>query len=434
MESKRIVPVSHFDVVEVLKGDKLSASVPVRAARDGFSLYMRGRLAEDLPLYAQRVDAYCGITQYLAALGALDNCYQASPSEKALGIRRALAYVGVFFHHLQQLFLSRPSGCDGISGLVSTDDPIAASDVFSALNGAGEVISILGGRGITPERGIPGGLTKGITEEELTSAKDTAESLLSLTLQVEEVFRASNAKWVKDQKVSTPAYSLAMPDNIGSFSLDDGTLRIVDPQGSEFAKGAAKKILKKVAEWKEDLPLRVGPLARLNIGCVPSTPEAKRSQEQLLEALGKPPIHLAAAGHWAMVVELVEAAELLGQQLEQLETGDSDINSPLKEPVEGIAAMEGACGTVIHRYVLDEQGLVSEAQIAPTGQVLTSEVDAALCAVVNGNKQNVTDKTVGQIADVVGAYQPAFVPQAEFSLLINMRDEEGKMIKQWRKP
>jgi F420-non-reducing hydrogenase large subunit len=433
MESKRIMPVSHFDLVELVKGDPISASVPIQKARDGFALYMRGRLAEDIPLYAQRIDAHCGMANHLAAVSALDRCYQVILPQKALRIRHALAYLGVFFAHLQQLFFSRPSGSDGISSLVMTDEA-EAGDVFGALSGAGEAIGILGGRGITPERLVPGGLTRGITDKELARAKDIAANLLDFSLRIEEEFRTCYAAWVKEQGVLTQAYSLATVDDSGACSFYQGTLRIVDPKGTEFAKGDAKKILAKVAAWKEKLPLRVGPLARINVGCQASTPEARRSQEKLFEVVGQPPVHLAAVGHWATVIELVQAAELLSQELEQLETGNSDIHCSLNEPGEGIAAIEGACGTAIHRYVLDKQGMVAQAQIAPTGELLASEVKAAISAVVNSSGHEVTEATAERIANVISAYQPAFEPKAEFSLLITMRDKEGKMIEHWRVP
>ena len=434
MESKRIMPVSHFGLVKLTTGDSVAVSIPVQAAGDGFSLYVRGRLAEDLPLYAQRRDARCGIAQHLAAVSALDKCYQVEPSAKALNVRHALAYLGVYFDHLKQLFMSRPNGTDGISSLVSTNDGLDANDVLDALRATARAIEILGGRGVTPERVIPSGLTKGISDEELVVTKDISSKLLSFSLRVEEAFRGSSVEWVKKQEIHTEAYSLATVDDQGACSFYGGTLRIVDPKGAEFAKGNAKKILAKVSNWKEDLPLRVGVLARLNVGCQPSTPHAKHSQDELLQALGKPPIHLAAAGHWATVIELVQAAELLAQKVEELETGGLDINSSLSGPVEGVAAVEGACGTVIHRYVLDEQGLVTEAQIAPTGKVLVSELSAAISAVLDDSKHKVTAQTADQIAQVIAAYQPAFAPEAGFSVLITNQDEKGKMIEQWRKP
>ena len=432
MESNTITPIPHFDEVVLTDNGKLTARVTAPQIGDGFSSYMRGRLAEDIPLYVQRIDTHCSVSHHLAAVGALDRCYRAAPPEKALTVRRGLAYSGVYFHHLEQLFLSRLSSGGGISGLIATDETISAEDVFDALMRAQQAIAIFGGRGITPERGMPGGLTKGITDDELPQAKDIAAELLNFALRVEETFRASGATWVKDQDLRVPLYSLATVDSSGSSSLYDGVLRIVDPEGKETAKGGVEDILPLLVSWKDELPVRVGPLARLNVGVGAVTPQAASLQKHLFDALGQPPIHLIAAGYWAMMIELVQAAELLVQTVEQLETGDSGINSPLNDTGEGMAAIEGASGTLIHRYVIDKAGIVREAQVLSASVALTAEVNAALSVVVN-NADGVSEALLESVVDVIRAYQPAFLPTASLPLRITMRDADGKVTDQWRK-
>jgi len=434
MVSNVIALIPHFDEVVLTDSGKLAARVSVPQANDGFSLYMHGRLAEDVPLYVQRIDAHCAVSQHLAAVSALDRCYSVTPPEKAMSIRRALAYVGAYFHQLEQLFLSRPSGDANIVGLVATDDVIGASDIFEALRRAQQVVTILGGRAITPERGIPGGVTKGTTYDDLQLMKELAVKLLSFALRVEEAFRGSGAAWVMEQDLTVPAYSLATVSDTGEASLYDGALRIVDPKGAEIANGDASKILPMIQAWKEDLPLRVGPLARLNVGSGASTPQAKALQKHLINAFGEVPIHRVAAGHWAMVVELVEAAELLASALTELESGDSGISSSLGEPSEGIAAIEGASGTLIHRYVIDEKGIVQEAQVVSPGSLRGAEVNAALSVVVGDGTSGVTEGLIEQIVSVIGSYQPAYVPNAAFPLRVTLRDKDGKVAKEWRRP
>jgi len=197
-----IALLPHFDEVVLTDSGELSAHVPIVQASDGFSSFMRGRLAEDVPLYVQRIDTHCAVSQHLAAVNALDRCYHVTPPRKAIALRRALAYAGVYYHHLEQLFLSRSSGDSGISGFITSDDKLAASDVFDTLRGARDVIDILGGRGLTPERGIPGGMTKGLTDEDLQRAKDISSQLQAYCTKrlLSLVFRSIYSKRCKNIK------------------------------------------------------------------------------------------------------------------------------------------------------------------------------------------------------------------------------------------
>ena len=434
MASNVICLLPHLDRVELVNGGELVASVSVPQAREGFSSYMRGRLAEDVPLYVQRIDAHCAVSQHLAAVRALDACYNASPPKGAIAIRRALAYAGVYYHHLEQLFFSRSSGDGGIAGLVRTDDELAAHDVLQALRRARDVVEILGGRGLTPERGIPGGVTVGIADEQLSLARDIASDLLGVALRSEEGFRAGGARWVEEQELSVPAYSLATVNDDGEASLCDGMLRIVDPKGSEVVTGDAIQVLSMMMEWKEDAPLRVGPLARLNAASGASTEQARELQKHLFDALGTSPIHRVAAGNWAMVIELVEAAELLSSALAGLAAGDSQLHASLDEPGEGVGAIEGARGTLIHRYLLDAEGIVQEAQIVSPDSLMEADVNAALSSLIAESGPEVTDDTIERIVNTIGSYQPAYVPSAPFSLRIVRRDADGRVSQEWRRP
>lgn len=434
MENSTIIPIPHFDEVVLTEGNTLSAHILVQERDDGFASYMRGRLAEDLLLYVQRIDAHCAVSQHLAAARALDRCYDVSPPKKAMTLRRGLAYVGLYYHHLEQLFLSRSSDGGGIAGLIKTDAELVADEVFETLRRTQGLITVLGGRGLTPERGIPGGMTKGIIDDELARAEEMASKLLEFALRVAAGFSSSGSAWVIDHDLALPAFSLATVNDDGQASLYDGELRVVDPQGSEMAQGEVEKIFPLLRPWKEERPLRVGPLARLNATSGASTPQAKALQKEVFDALGEPPIHRAAAGHWAMVIELVQAAELLAEALAELEGDDSEVSSSLNEPGEGIAAIEGASGTLIHRYVIDEGGIVREAEVVSPTSLRISEVNAALSAVVSDGTQAVTADLIEQIVSVIGFYQPAYVPSAAFPLRITLRDEQGKISKEWRRP
>jgi len=428
----RVAPVGHLaEVILVRNEEGIAAKLPSPVS-DGFSAYMRGRLAEDLPMYAERIDAESAVAHHLAATLALDSCYGVVPSAKASSIRRGLSAAGFYHRHLSQLLFSREGEGCGLSSLVVAGDVVEAEAAFSALRLAREAISILGGRGLTPERGIPGGMTSGLTEVEIGRVREIAEALLRFAIEVEEGFRETMVEWVMSEALSLPLPSLAIVDEDGKSSLFTGELRFVDPKGSLVVAG--EDVLTLIDGDGPSLsdPYRVGILARLNASDGISTPKGQEALERLWNALGRPPIHRISAGYWGTVVELIEAAETLRDSLEGVTPGDEDLRSSLAEPGEGIGAIESADGTLIHRYVLDPEGIVQRAEAILPETAIRAEVEVGLALALAG-ADDVDDPLIDRIESVIRAFQPAFVPDASFPLRVTLRDEDGTAMKEWRR-
>ncbi len=428
MAANWISPVPHVAEI-VLDKTENKAHVAMRPYANGVAAYLRGRLAEDVPLYVQRTGADA-IAAHLVAVAALDNAYSATPPEKACHLRAALAACGVYYHHLLRLFFSRMNDSPGVSALIATGDAIPVLDVMTALQRVRDAITVLGGRGLTPERGVPGGMTKGLSEGELNQTRTNAAALLEFALAVETAFRAHGAEWVKNQDIELPLPAVAIVNEDGKSSLYAGEIRVVDPHGKVLIDGDLDAAVKFMTG---DAPYRVGPLARVNTGAGMPTPQAQEALERMVTDLGGPPLHRVAAVHWLSVIELVAAAELAVAALDQLEPGDSGLRAPLSAPGTGTAAIATGAGVMVQRLALDAHGLVMDFQVIVPQ--LAREVNAALQTVVGKvNPERMSDETIAAIEGVIRAYQPAFVPEAPFPLRITARGEDGATIAQWRKP
>jgi len=422
----KVAPIDHLaEVVLTRNGEGLAAKLP-SPALDGFSAYVYGRLAEDLPMYAGRIDGGIAVAHHLGATLALDSCYKAAPSEKANAIRAGLSACGVYYRHLSRLLLSREGEGIGLSSLFVTGDVVDPQSALSALRLAGEGIAILGGRGLAPERGIPGGMTGGLSEEGIARVKEIAESLLEFAVGVEEGFRQRTAEWVLSEGLTLPMAALAIVDERKKSSLFTGELRLVDPDGKEIARGEAA--LSSIRE----IPYRVGALARLNAAEGIGTPLAQEGLKRLFDALGRPPIHRVSAGYWGMVVELIGAAEALITAVDGISPGDADLRSSLDEPGEGFGAVESADGTLIHRYALDPEGIVEEAEVILPKEARYAEVNAGLTIALAG-AGDIDDDLLNRIEAVIRSFQPAFVPDAPLPLRITLRGEDGGVLEEWRR-
>jgi len=423
----RVASVGHIaEVILVRNEEGIAAKIPSPVS-DGFSAYMRGRLAEDIPMYAERIDAESAVAHHLGATLALDSCYGVTPSEKANSIRKGLSACGVYHRHLSRLLFSREGEGSGLPSLVVTGGLVEPGAALATLRLAGEGISILGGRGLTPERGIPGGLTSGLSEEEIKRLREIAESLLQFAIGLEDGFLRSAALWVKGEGFEVPIPSLALVDEDGKSSLFDGELRLVDPDGVLIARGT-EDVLSAI----EGTPYRVGVLARLNVAGGIPTQKGEEALERLWDGLGAPPIHRVSAGYWGTVVELIEAAEVLIEALAGMTPGDDDLRTPLDEPGEGVGAIESADGTLIHRYSLDPDGIVEEAEVILPAEGRRAEVETGL-AVALGEAGEIDEPLIERIELVIRAFQPALVPEAPFPLRITLRGEDGGVIEEWRR-
>ncbi len=190
---------------------------------------------------------------------------------------------------------------------------------------------------------------------------------------------------------------LAKLNTLPGFSLDgfkaylrrgadfyDGTTRVVDPEGKEFAKFHPSKYLDHIAErvepwtylkqtylknvgWKgwvtgKDSGIyRGGPLGRLNACDGMQTPVAQAEYEKMYSTLGGKPVHATLAYHWARIIEGAQGAELWVKFLEDDSITDPKVrNLATATPSEGVGVIEAARGHLIHHYVTDPNGIVTD--------------------------------------------------------------------------
>ena len=167
----------------------------------------------------------------------------------------------------------------------------------------------------------------------------------------------------------------------------DGDLRVVDPDGKEFAKFKPSDYLDHIAEhvetwtyvkfpflkkvgWKgfvegnDSGVYRVAPLARLNAAESMQTPRAQKHYDRMYTTLGGKPVHNTLAFHWARLIEALQAAERMVELLEDAGITGTDLrNIPTQTPTEGVGIVEAPRGVLIHHYKTDEKGLITAANL-----------------------------------------------------------------------
>jgi len=395
----------------------------------GFERFCLGRRGEDMPQITERICGVCPEAHHFASAKALDACYGTPPPLRARKLRELLYNAYTFSDHLLHFYyLGGPDFLVGpyappqernILGVIGKVGLELGKEVIRHRGYGQRIIELVGGRPIHPVTGIPGGQSKGITQEEQAEILRMAASMVDFAQATLEIFRKSLladetfTRFVSQESLALPTYYMGLVDPAGSIDFYDGEVRIVAPDGSEFAQVGAGEILSLIDErtepwtyvkipylksigWKGFVAgadsgiYRVGPLARVNVCRQIGTPLAQDEYETFLDYFGGGPVHATFAYHWARLIEMLSAAErvtaLAGD--ERLMTGA--LRAPLGPPGEGVGVIEAARGTLIHHYDLDERGILRGVNliVATTHNVAAISLsikEMARAVIVDGN-------------------------------------------------
>jgi len=369
----------------------------------GFEKFCEGRLAEDMPQITQRICGVCPEAHHTASTKALDDLFHVDPPSPAKKLRELLYSAFYVTDHTTHFYIL--GGPDFVMG---PDAPVAERNILGVIAKVGlelggavinarkqnhHVIQMLGGRAVHPVFGQPGGVSKGLNEEERKEveqiAKDSVE-FAQLSLKVFDDIVLKNKDYV-DMIVSDAythrTYYMGLVDDNNKVNFYDGKVRVVDPEGKEFAKFAPHEYLEHIAEhvepwtyikfpflkkigWKGFVDgkgsgvFRVAPLARLNAADGMATPLAQEAYDKMYTTLGGKPVHHTLAMHWARLVEILYAAERMVELVQDPEITSTDIRTiPTATPDEGVGIVEAPRGTLIHHYFTDEKGVIKKANL-----------------------------------------------------------------------
>jgi F420-non-reducing hydrogenase large subunit len=254
-------------------------------------------------------------------------------------------------------------------------------------------------------------------------------------------------------------YYMGTVDENNKVNFYDGKIRVVTPEGKEFAKWAPADYLKNIEEhvepwtyvklpylkqigWKgfvdgpESGIYRVAPLGRLNAADGMATPLANEEYKRMYETLGGKPVHSTLAMHWARLIELLYAAERTLELSRDKDITSTDLRNKPGQPGEGVGIVEAPRGTLIHHYVLDEEGLAEKvnlvvATVNNAPAIFMSIRDAAK-GVIKGGVVN--DGLLNMVEMAFRAYDPCFgcathYAVGEMPMSVSIYDHDKNLVK-----
>jgi F420-non-reducing hydrogenase large subunit len=417
----------------------------------GFEKFCEGRPVEEVARITPRICGVCPEAHHMAATKALDAVFHVDPPSPAKKLRELLYSAFYTGDHATHFYIlagpdfvvgpTAPPAERNILGLIAKVGIEAGKTVIQTRAMAHEIVALIGGKAIHPVCGLPGGVSRGINEDERKRCVEIAKSFVEFgkfTFKVFEDIVLKNKAYVDlilSDAFTHKTYYMGLVDKNNKVNFYDGQVRIVDTEGKEFVKFNASDYLNHIAEhvepwtylkfpylkkvgWKglidgkDSGVYRAAPLARLNVSDGMATPLAQAEYEKMYKTLGGKPVHQTLATHWARVIELMYAAERTLELAQDPEITSPNIRIiPKETPTEGVGVVEAPRGILYHHYQTDEKGMVKKANLI----VGTTNNYAAICMSIKKAAQGlikagtaVSEGLLNQVEMAFRAYDPCF--------------------------
>lgn len=413
----------------------------------------------------------------MASGKAVDAVYKIDPPRAAKKLRE-LFYSAHYVHsHTLHFFaLAAPDfvlGPDAkpaernILGLINKVGLEIGKEVIKNRAYSQDIQRTIAGRATHLVWSLPGGVSKGITEEERKQILEMAKVNLEFAkfaLKLFEDVVLKNQAYVDlilSDAYQTVTNYMGLVDRNNKVNFYDGMIRVVDTEAKEIAKFKPADYLQHIKEhvepwsylkfpflkkigWKGFVEgpksgvYRAAPLARLNVADGMATPLAQEAYEKYFDTLGGKPVHSTLAMHWARLVELLYAAERQLELVQDIEITDPKVRIiPNKIPDEGVGVVEAPRGTLYHHYKTDEKGMVTKVNLI----VGTTNNNAPICMSIRKAAQGlikagtiVTEGLLNRIEMAFRAYDPCLscathsLP-GQMPLQVVIKDPQGEILR-----
>ncbi len=427
----------------------------------GFEKFIQGRPYWEAPVLVQRLCGICPVSHHLAAAKAVDQLVgvdQLSPT--ADRIRRLMHYGQTLQSHALHFFhLCSPDllfGFDdevrhrNILGVIEDHPDIARQGILLRKYGQ-EVIRLTAGKRIHGTGAIAGGVNKALNQAEVQFLqKDIGQIIRWAEAAVALIKRIYLEQPDYHRSFATIDSSmLSLVGQNGQFEIYEGRLRASSARGERLLDDVdpldyLDHLREEIKSWSymkfpylrklgpEQGWYRVGPLARVNNCEGFSTPLAEQQRQGFMEQGGGKPVQSVLAYHWARMIELLHCAEAIDLLLDDPELQGRELVRSGEMRSTGIGVIEAPRGTLFHHYEIDEQGLISRANLVVStthnNQAMNESVRRVAVDYLDGRE--LTEPLLNQVEVAIRAYDPclscATHAMGKMPLQISLVDARGK--------
>jgi coenzyme F420-reducing hydrogenase alpha subunit len=350
-----------------------------------FEAFLRGRRFTEAPDITARICGICPVAYQLSSVNAMESIVGATVAGPLRELRR-LMYCGEWIesHVLHAFMLHLPDFLGYQSAIhMAADHKETVTEALRLKKLGNDLMILLGGREIHPVGIKVGGWWRVPARKELLGlvgelewARDAAERSVALmgslpAPQLEQAFEF---------------VSLSHPDE---YPLHAG--RIVSTRGIEADVCEFNDVFEEIHVERSNAlqsrvrgrgPYHVGPLARYSLNFENLTPGAQRAAREagLGETCSNP--------FRSIVVRMVETLYAVEEALRIIDGYAEPAEPAVPYTIragEGHGASEAPRGMLYHRYVVDDEGYIREAQIVPPTAQNQLSMEDDLLAVIEAN-------------------------------------------------
>ncbi|BCX89651.1 NAD-reducing hydrogenase large subunit [Methylomarinovum tepidoasis] len=429
----------------------------------GFEKFIQGRPYWEVPVLVQRLCGICPVSHLLAGAKAVDRLVgvdKIPPSAEKL--RRLLHYGQVLQSHALHFFhLASPDLLFGFDSEAEKRNilELLRSDRFRdiALEGVRlrkfgqEVIRAVIGKRIHGVGPIPGGMNKHLSAADRARLEPQLDGVIAWArngLELIRSFYLANADYHRRFAVIR-SHFMALATEQGGHELYDGHIRVKGDDGrllfdrledqryTEFIHEQVKgwsymKFPYLAALGPEEGWYRVGPLARINACDFIDTPLAERARQEFLRLDQGLPVQASLAYHWARMIEILHCAEKIRDLLADADLYAGELEARGEKRHEGIGVIEAPRGVLIHHYRIDDDGLVTQANLIVSTTHNNTAMNEAIRQVAAEylSGRELTEPLLNRIEIAIRAYDPclscATHAIGKMPLEVELVDAEGR--------
>jgi NAD-reducing hydrogenase large subunit len=237
----------------------------------------------------------------------------------------------------------------------------------------------------------------------------------------------------------------------GAMDLYDGVLRVRDDRGRILADQISDQnylqlIEEEVRSWsymkfphlkslgRELGWYRVGPLARVqNCDFIPS-PCAEVERQAFVAWGAGDLVHATLAYHWARMIEMLHAVEVIGELLDNPALLAGDLLTTGTRQRSGVGMIEAPRGTLIHDYDVGDDDLVTRCNLIVStthnNQAMNEAVRSVAREYLSGHE--LTEGLLNHIEVAIRAYDPclscATHALGQMPLDVTLVDAQGQVL------
>ena len=432
----------------------------------GFEKFCEGRPFYEMPSLMARTCGICPVSHLIAGAKACDDLLAVRIPPAAVALRRVLNLAQLMQSHaLSFFYLSAPDvvlGMDGdpakrnLFGILETRPELARDGIRLRQIGQ-QIIETLSGKRIHGAWVVPGGVNEPLTEERRERIAGLVPEALAVGTRTLKWFRTTFNQL--QAEIATfgnfPSLFLGLVNERGQLAHYDGGLRVVDSAGNVLvSRHDTVKYEELIAEAVEPwtymkMPFykamgypagmyRVGPLARLNVVESCGTPVA---DEALEEFRGATPVVTSFHYHWARLIEIIYAAERIGELLDDPDILSTHVRARAEpNSFDGVGVSEAPRGTLIHHYRIDREGLITWANlIIATGHNNLAMSRAILQVARNFvDGKDIKEGMLNRVEAVIRAFDPclscATHAAGQMPLRVRLYSRQGELLSELARP